>query len=383
MPLTYAEQLRASASVLDDVARGGSPAEVSDPLHRVSEAVVRFAKASSGSNFGFHSCIYYRDFTPPPPGAHFSSEWGLQGMFQGTTGDWVEYDRDQIAEAIMVEAGSPDLSELKTRADAARHTFADQQGVIISVLTAFISFSDDTYMQKLKDKAEAMSAPSEATLSRAALSRFANVSMMSRDAVAVSQGIQLAPHEVINVQARAISLAFESCGDLATLARRGADHIERLSMRPESSSTRQVGSRVFIGHGRSLLWRELKDFIADRLELPYDEFNRVTPAGTTNVDRLSEMMDSAAVALLVLTADDEQSDGIHVARQNVVHEAGLFQGRLGFSRAIIMLEEGCEPFSNVDGLGQLRFPVGNISATFEDVRLVLEREGLIEPGGRP
>jgi predicted nucleotide-binding protein len=64
---------------------------------------------------------------------------------------------------------------------------------------------------------------------------------------------------------------------------------------------------------------------------------------------------------------------------NVVHEAGLFQGRLGFSRAIVMLEEGCEQFSNIEGLGQIRFPQGNISAVFEEVRRVLEREGLIEP----
>lgn len=43
-----------------------------------------------------------------------------------------------------------------------------------------------------------------------------------------------------------------------------------------------------------------------------------------------------------------------------------------------MLEEGCEEFSNIQGLGQLRFPVGNITASFEDVRRVLEREGLID-----
>ena len=66
-------------------------------------------------------------------------------------------------------------------------------------------------------------------------------------------------------------------------------------------------------------------------------------------------------------------------KMNVVHEAGLFQGRLGFSRAIIMLEEGCEEFSNVEGLGQIRFPKNNIRAAFHDVQLVLEREGLVEP----
>ncbi len=63
---------------------------------------------------------------------------------------------------------------------------------------------------------------------------------------------------------------------------------------------------------------------------------------------------------------------------NVVHEAGLFQGRLGFSRAIILLEEGCEEFSNIHGLGQIRFPKGNIKAVFEDVRQLLEREKIIE-----
>ena len=63
---------------------------------------------------------------------------------------------------------------------------------------------------------------------------------------------------------------------------------------------------------------------------------------------------------------------------NVIHEAGLFQGRLGFQRAIVLLEEGCEEFSNIQGLGQIRFPAGNISAAFEEIRQVLEREEIIE-----
>ncbi len=63
---------------------------------------------------------------------------------------------------------------------------------------------------------------------------------------------------------------------------------------------------------------------------------------------------------------------------NVIHEAGLFQGRLGFERTIILLEEGCEEFSNIQGLGQIRFPSGNIKAIFEDIRHVLEREGLVD-----
>ncbi len=61
---------------------------------------------------------------------------------------------------------------------------------------------------------------------------------------------------------------------------------------------------------------------------------------------------------------------------NVIHEVGLFQGRLGFRKAIVLLEEGCAEFSNIHGLGQIRFPRGNIGACFEQVRQVLEREGV-------
>ena len=139
-----------------------------------------------------------------------------------------------------------------------------------------------------------------------------------------------------------------------------------------------IGTNIFIGHGRSQDWRELKDFINDRLKLPWDEFNRVPVAGTTNIVRLAEMLDNAGMAFLIMTAEDEQPDGTLRARENVVHEAGLFQGRLGFEKTIILLEEGCKEFSNIHGLVQIRFPKGNIKAAFEEIRQVLEREGIIE-----
>lgn len=79
-----------------------------------------------------------------------------------------------------------------------------------------------------------------------------------------------------------------------------------------------------------------------------------------------------------MTGEDELKGGKVHARMNVIHEAGLFQGRLGFTKAIVLLEEGCEEFSNIQGLGQIRFPKGNIQATFEEVRRVLERESLLD-----
>lgn len=130
--------------------------------------------------------------------------------------------------------------------------------------------------------------------------------------------------------------------------------------------------RVFMGHGRSLVWLQLRDFLRDRLSCDWEEFNRVPVAGLTVVDRISRMLDSSDFAFLILTAEDEVKDGSVQARQNVIHELGLFQGRLGFDRAIVLLEEGCSDFSNIAGLQVLRFPTGRISAVFEDVRVILE-----------
>jgi predicted nucleotide-binding protein len=145
----------------------------------------------------------------------------------------------------------------------------------------------------------------------------------------------------------------------------------------EQQVNSKTGTTVFIGHGKSPLWRELKEFLVDRLHLAVNEFNSVPTAGVPTAERLTEMLDAAAFAFLIMSAEDEQPDGKLRARENVVHEAGLFQGRLGFKKAIILLEQGCEEFSNIHGLGQLRFGKGNISALFEEIRLVLERERII------
>ena len=97
-------------------------------------------------------------------------------------------------------------------------------------------------------------------------------------------------------------------------------------------------------------------------------------AGLSTKERLETMLDGAVFAFLVMTGEDERADGKKVARANVIHEVGLFQGRLGFERAIVLLEDGCEEFSNIVGLTQIRFPAGKVSAQFEEIRRVLERE---------
>ncbi len=149
----------------------------------------------------------------------------------------------------------------------------------------------------------------------------------------------------------------------------------------ESSQPNSASTTIFIGHGHSPLWLELKYFLEERLGLSVDEYSRVSNAGRPTTHRLSEMLDSATAAFLLMTGEDETAEGKLRARENVVHEVGLFQGKLGFERAIILLEEGCEEFSNIIGLEQIRFDKDKIDAAFEQIRMVLERESIISLSG--
>ncbi len=132
--------------------------------------------------------------------------------------------------------------------------------------------------------------------------------------------------------------------------------------------------KVFIGHGRSTQWRDLKDHLTDKHKVEVVSYETGSRAGHSIRDILDDMSRSTNMALLVLTSEDELENGSAQARPNVIHETGLFQGKLGFDRAIVLLEEGCDEFSNLAGIQQLRFSKSNIRETFGDVIAVLKRE---------
>ena len=96
-------------------------------------------------------------------------------------------------------------------------------------------------------------------------------------------------------------------------------------------------------------------------------------------DILEDMLDESTFAILVMTGEDETKDDELNPRLNVVHELGLFQGHLGFSRAIMLLEEGTSELSNMHGVDQIRFSKGNIREVFGDVLATLRREFPVEP----
>lgn len=131
---------------------------------------------------------------------------------------------------------------------------------------------------------------------------------------------------------------------------------------------------IFIGHGHSSQWRDLKDHLHEHHGLKVTAYEIGPRAGLTIKEVLDRMLNDSSFALLVLTGEDEDAEGQLHARENVIHEAGLFQGALGFQRAIVLLEQGCKEFSNIHGLNQIRFSKDNIRETFGDVLATIKRE---------
>jgi hypothetical protein len=141
---------------------------------------------------------------------------------------------------------------------------------------------------------------------------------------------------------------------------------------------RPLATKIFIGHGRASDWKSLATFLHEDLRCDVVEFNSDPTAGLFTGERILEMLERSRFAFLVMTAEDEQANGTFQARQNVIHEVGLCQGRLGFHRAIAVKEDMASTFSNVAGLTYIEFRRGALSEAFPEIARTLVREGLVD-----
>lgn len=362
------EELKTQLSVI--VAESKEP-DVMGVLKRLRSASDTVGRAWSKSWIGYHARTYYDDFEVPPPSAYFSVEWGLQrGGTVASRGTWIEYSMDDVRVRINDLADNPDRGPLLAHEAVAKAIFVSAQATLKSILVTAKQIHDDDVIREALDEVRSMTIRETKEIVKEITPSTVN----SRDRRAVDEGIQCPPHLLTLAILTTIESADWLCRDLLRISVNVAQHIRR-AMSGERETT--TGRRVFIGHGRSLQWRVLKDFLQDTLGLEWEEFNRIPVAGRSTKERLEQMLDSSSMALLICTAEDEREPGEFHARENVIHEVGLFQGRLSFEKAIVMLEEGCTEFSNIDGLTVIKFPREHIGASFEEVRQVLIREGVV------
>jgi len=171
-----------------------------------------------------------------------------------------------------------------------------------------------------------------------------------------------------------VRVSFKMDLDRRSAIERVFDIFETVAQKSKLPYEAFVKPKIFIGHGRSTAWRDLKDHLHDKHSYEVVAYEVGSRAGHAIRDILEDMLAKSSFAILVMTAEDQTINGQFRPRQNVVHETGLFQGRLGFNRAIVLLEDGAEEFSNLHGIEQIRFSKGNIRETYGEILATIKRE---------
>lgn len=339
----------------------------------LDNSINKVTQSWSNSWIGYQAYVYYAGFTSPQPGDNFSIEWGFQSMFNSPVSDnWQQYNYEQVLNVILgiADISQDEVNSIEKSLALSKKIFQESKNDFITIIEILYNQNKEQYLEKILDEATNIKIFSQSDF----INGMRPTQAVTRDSEALMQGIKTPPH--ISFQTYLLSLKSIKLGleNLITCQKKAEIYIKKTFKDNSMDSDQKY---IFIGHGRSVVWKELKDFLKDRLNLNWDEFNRESTAGVATSERLQEMVDSSKFAFIVMTAEDEHSDGNKHARENIVHEAGLFQGKLGFRKAIILLEEGCAEFSNIFGLGQIRFPKGNLEPKFEEIRRVLEREKII------
>ncbi len=370
-------------NLIDELTRAGRRCEraysgfkrepVKGMIRQLMDACDELGKAWSGSFIGYQASVYTVGLRPVRPGEFFNREWGPSRSI----GEWTEYSFEEVREIIEQRANIVNIDPINDASANAGSTFDAARDDIVPALDALLSTNKDDALLTLRNSIANLE--SHTSMDTFARNYIPGGNQVVRDSRALSGGGYQVGHH-IRYQAWLMERASygHQVAELGRLTSQALKYLKhRLSLK--GNTVAKTDGTIFIGHGRSNDWRDLKDLLHDRLNLQSDEFNRESAAGIGTKDRLEQMLDKASFAFLVMTAEDEQADGSKQARANVIHEVGLFQGRLGFERAIVLLEDGCSEFSNIVGLGQIRFSKGNIRAKSEEIRMVLERENIIGP----
>jgi predicted nucleotide-binding protein len=124
-----------------------------------------------------------------------------------------------------------------------------------------------------------------------------------------------------------------------------------------------VGGPIFVVHGRDhaslhYVVRVLQNSTGREIVVLHEQAN----AGRTILEKFEQHAAGAAYAVVLLTADDEGGLAGGTtnarARQNVIFELGFFFAELGRKRVAVLVSEGVEKPSDIDGLVYIDLDAG-------------------------
>lgn len=132
----------------------------------------------------------------------------------------------------------------------------------------------------------------------------------------------------------------------------------------ENKAEKEKLDFIFLSHGRSNEWYKVQAYLEKDLKYSTIELAQQPNIGRTVLQKLDEESNKCHSAIIVMTGDDKFEGGEVRARENVLHEIGFFQGKLGLDKIVLLHEEGVNIPSNIHGLVYISFPKETIEATF-------------------
>lgn len=131
----------------------------------------------------------------------------------------------------------------------------------------------------------------------------------------------------------------------------------------ERKNEEEKGNSIFISHGRSTEWFKVQSYIEKDIGYKTIELAQQPNIGRTVLQKLEQESNKCRCSIIVMTGDDMMEGGELRARENVMHEIGYFQGKLGLENVVLLHEEGVNVPSNIHGLVYIPFPKDTAEAT--------------------
>jgi hypothetical protein len=173
-----------------------------------------------------------------------------------SVGDWREYNPEQICNFIYSRAGNPDLTEIRSLSKESGTKFESLKSEFNSIISALPQ--RDGFVDQIEKRIKGISVHSTWEFLQAAKPTG---NFVTSDITALTEGLKSPPHLGILAEMMALQHPFKYCGDLAEEAIKLTSHLERKSR--SVGASKGVGTNIFIGHGRSKDWKELKDYISE------------------------------------------------------------------------------------------------------------------------
>ncbi|MCW2900188.1 MAG: ribokinase [Streptosporangiaceae bacterium] len=260
--------------------------------------------------------------------------------------------------------GGESSSDEKTAANILRNLESDQATVVVKRSIGVSAFrwdgdeiAKDFYSQIPLDEDEIEDATGAGDVFAAGLL-----------AVVASDRLQIELGSLLGISLARHKLGYVGSHGHSELAGVTRDFIRSLDAERRRQTLPQG---VFIAHGHDQQWLAVKFFIEELFDLPVFSFESDVWYSRQVTEALSDYLGRCSFAVCVLTAEDLTDEGHWTARQNVVHELGLFEGKYGSERVMLLIEEGCE-FDQGNTLNGIRFPHNGIDRTFWRLRRMLQ-----------